>query len=81
MSKENEISHRETKKAKDWNSHQTGGHRWKVVFNDEIDAVLGCWDEIHAFSMCYLCTILYYYYYCFFAIISFDEYFNLECRI
>ena len=30
------------KKAKDWNSHQTGGHRWKVVFYDEIDAVLGC---------------------------------------
>ena len=30
------------KKAKDWNSHQTGGHRWKVVSYDEIDAVLGC---------------------------------------
>ena len=34
------------KKAKDWNSHQTGGHRWKVVFYDEIDAVLGCRDVV-----------------------------------
>ena len=33
-------------KAKDWNSHQTGGHRWKVVFYDEIDAVLGCRDVV-----------------------------------
>ena len=34
------------KKAKDWNSHQTGGHRWKTVFYDEIDAVLGCRDVV-----------------------------------
>ena len=30
------------KKAKDWNSHQTGGHRWKVVFYDEIYTHLPC---------------------------------------
>ncbi|CAH3032926.1 unnamed protein product, partial [Pocillopora meandrina] len=34
------------KKAKGWNSHQTGGHRWKTVFYDEIDAVLGCRDVV-----------------------------------
>ena len=34
------------KKAKDWNSKQTGGHRWKTVFYDEIDAVLGCRDVV-----------------------------------
>ena len=35
------------KKAKDWNSKQTGGHRWKTVFYDEIDAVLGCRDVVY----------------------------------
>ena len=34
------------KKAKGCNSHQTGGHRWKIVFYDEIDAVLGCRDVV-----------------------------------
>ncbi|KAK3707302.1 hypothetical protein QZH41_004241 [Actinostola sp. cb2023] len=30
------------KKAKDWNSKQTGGNRKKSIFYDEIDEVLGC---------------------------------------
>ena len=33
-------------RAKDLNSHQTCGHRWKTVFYDEIDAVLGCRDVV-----------------------------------
>ena len=32
------------KKAKDWNSNQTGRHRWQTVFYNETDAVLGCRD-------------------------------------
>ena len=34
------------KKAKDWNSNQTGGHRWQTLFYNEIDAVLGCRDVV-----------------------------------
>jgi len=32
--------------AKDWNSNQSGGHRRKSIYYDQIDEVLGCRDVI-----------------------------------
>ncbi|KAK3755158.1 hypothetical protein QZH41_001693 [Actinostola sp. cb2023] len=34
------------KQAKDWNVKQSGGHRRKSIFYDEVDEVLGCRDIV-----------------------------------
>lgn len=34
------------KTAKDWNAKQSGGHRRKSIYYDDIDEVLGCRDVI-----------------------------------